>query len=224
MKILIIEDDRRLAGILKKGLEENAFIVDLSHDGEEGLYLAENYAYDAMVLDIMLPTVDGLAILSALRAKKSDLPVLMVTARGAVEDRVKGLNIGADDYIAKPFDLSELIARLKAAIRRSKGKPSPLLQIDDLTMDTNARTVTRAGRVITLSAREYNLLEYLALHRGRVVSRTELIEHIYSTDFDLDSNVIDVYINYLRNKIDKGFGKPLIHTIRGAGYVLQGDA
>ena len=223
MKILIIEDEKNLAEILKKGLEENGFTIDLSFDGEEGLFMAETYPYDAVLLDILLPKVNGLTILNKLRAKEIDVPALMITAKGEVEDRIKGLNIGADDYIAKPFDFSELLARLKSVIRRSKGKPSPVIAIDDLTIDTNSRIVTRAGKEVKLSATEYNLLEYLALNSGRVVSRTELIEHIYDTEFDLDSNIIDVYVNYLRNKIDKGFSKQLIKTIRGAGYILKGD-
>lgn len=223
MRILIIEDEKNLAEILKKGLEENGFTIDLSFDGEEGLFMAETYPYDAVLLDILLPKVNGLTILNKLRAKEIDVPVLMITAKGEVEDRIKGLNIGADDYIAKPFDFSELLARLKSVIRRSKGKPSPVIAIDDLTIDTNSRIVTRAGKEVKLSATEYNLLEYLALNSGRVVSRTELIEHIYDTEFDLDSNIIDVYVNYLRNKIDKGFSKQLIKTIRGAGYILKGD-
>ena len=185
--------------------------------------MAETYPYDAVLLDIMLPEVDGLTILNTLRAKKIDVPVLMITAKGEIEDRIKGLSIGADDYIAKPFDFSELLARLKAVIRRSKGKPSPIITIDNLVIDTNSRTVKRAGKEIRLSAKEYNLLEYLALNEGRVVSRTELIEHVYDAEFDLDSNIIDVYINYLRNKIDKGFDKQFIHTVRGAGYTLKSD-
>lgn len=224
MKILIIEDEKRMAGILKKGLEENAFIVDLAGDGEEGLYMAENYPYDAVLLDIMLPVMDGLTILNVLRSKRSEVPVLLITARGEIESRIKGLNFGADDYIVKPFDFHELMARLKSVIRRSKGKPSPLVAIDDLSLDTNSRSVSRGGREIRLSATEYNLLEYLALNSGRVVSRTELTEHIYDTDFDRDSNVIDVYVNHLRNKLDKGFDRQLIHTVRGAGYILKGDA
>jgi len=223
MKILIVEDEQKLARILKKGLEENDFTVDLSFDGEEGLHMAETYSYDAVLLDLMLPGMDGLAILKSLRAKKINVPVLIVTARGEVEDRIKGLDIGADDYIPKPFDLDELMARLRAAIRRSKGKPSPVITVGDLAIDTNARTVTRAGKAVALSAREFTLLEYLALNTGRVVSRTELVEHVYDSEYEWDSNVIDVYINYLRNKIDKGFAKPLIHTKRGAGYVLKGE-
>ncbi len=224
MKILIIEDEKRMAGILKKGLEENAFIVDLASDGEEGMYMAENYPYDAVLLDIMLPVMDGLTILNALRSKRSEVPVLLITARGEIESRIKGLNFGADDYIVKPFDFYELLARLKSVIRRSKGKSSPLVAIDDLSLDMNSRSVCRGGREIRLSATEYNLLEYLALNSGRVISRTELTEHIYDTDFDRDSNVIDVYVTHLRNKLDKGFDRQLIHTVRGAGYILKGDA
>ncbi len=224
MKILIIEDEKKLADILKKGLEENTFTVDICHNGEEGLYMAETYPYDGVLLDITLPDKDGLEVLGELRAGKVEVPVLIITARGAVEDRIKGLNIGADDYIAKPFDFSELLARLKSVIRRSKGNPSPLVEVDDLAIDTNSRMVKRAGREIRLSATEYGLLEYLALNKGRVISRTELIEHIYYTEFDRDSNVIDVYINHLRNKLDKGFGRKIIRTVRGAGYVMKDDA
>ncbi len=223
MRILIIEDEKNLAKILKKGLEENSFTVDLSFDGEEGLYMAETYPFDAVILDIMLPVIDGFTILDRLRAKNIDVPVLMLTAKGEVEDKIKGLNIGADDYIAKPFDFSELLARLKAVIRRNKGKASSFFNIDDLTIDMNTHIVKRGEKEIKLSAREYKILEYLVLNRSRVISRTELIEHIYDTDFDLDSNVIDVYINYLRNKIDKGFNKHLIHTLRGVGYILKED-
>ena len=223
MRILIIEDERHLAKILKKGLEENGFIVDMCHDGEEGLYMAETYPFDAILLDILLPKMDGLTILNRLRAKNIGVPVLMLTAKGELEDRVKGLNTGADDYIAKPFDFQELLARLNAVIRRSSNKASPVISIDDLTINMDLKTVTRSGKDIRLSTKEYSLLEYLVLNSGRVISRTELTEHMYDTDFDLDSNVIDVYINYLRNKIDKGFGRNLVHTVRGAGYVLKGE-
>ncbi|MBI4688064.1 MAG: response regulator transcription factor [Nitrospirae bacterium] len=223
MRILIIEDEKNLARILKKGLEENGFSVDISFDGEDGLFMAESYQYDAVLLDILLPKIDGLTLLNKLRAKKIDVPVLMITSRGEIEDRIKGLNIGADDYIVKPFDFSEVLARLRSVIRRSKSKPSPLITIDNLTIDTNSRTVKRSGMEIKLSATEYSILEYLALNSGQVISRTELTEHIYDNEFDLDSNVIDVYINYLRNKIDKGFNKQLIHTVRGAGYILKGS-
>jgi DNA-binding response OmpR family regulator len=221
MKILIIEDEKGLARLIKKGLEENFFTVDMSFDGKDGMHMAETWPYDAILLDIMLPGIDGFEILQSLRERKNDVPVLIITARGEIEEKIRGLNLGADDYIAKPFDFSELIARLRTVIRRSKGKPSPLLSIDDLSIDLNARTVTRGGQAINLSAREFTLLEYLALNSGRVVSRTELIDHIYGTDTEWDSNVIDVYINYLRNKIDKGFSRALIHTMRGAGYILK---
>lgn len=223
MRILIIEDEKNLAKILKKGLEENSFVVDLSSDGEEGLYMAETYPYDAIISDIMLPEMDGLTILKTLRSKNIDVPVIMLTAKGGIGDRIKGLDTGADDYIPKPFEFTELLARLKAVIRRHKGKPSPLITVADLTLDTSSRTVKRAGKEIRLSSKEYNLLEYLVVNIGKVISRTELVEHIYESEFDLDSNVIDVYINYLRNKIDKGFDKPLIHTVRGAGYILKAE-
>ena len=223
MKILVIEDDIKLAEILKQGLEENGFAVDLSHDGVEGLQLAKILFYDGVLLDIMLPGKDGFAILDELRARGRDVPVLMITALGEVEDRIKGLNIGADDYITKPFDFSELVARLRSVIRRSGVKPSPLIEIDDLTINTTSRSVMRAGRKIKLSATEYGLLEYLALNKGRVVSRTELAERLYETEMSHESNVIDVYISYLRNKVDRGFGKRIIRTIRGVGYTLKDD-
>ena len=221
MKILIIEDEKRLAGILKKGLEESAFAVDLSFDGEEGLYMAETFNYDAIILDILLPKMDGLSILNTLRKKNINVPVILLTAKGEVECKVKGLNTGADDYVPKPFDFLELLARLKAVIRRDKGKPSPVIQIGNLIIDTNARTVKRGDQDILLSTKEYSLLEYLVLHKDKVLTRSELIEHVYDSESDRDSNVIDVYINYLRNKIDKGFEKPLIHTVRGTGYILK---
>lgn len=223
MRILVIEDEKRLAAILKKGLEESGFVVEVAFDGEDGLFMAETYPYDAVLLDILLPKVDGLTVLKTLRAKRIGVPVLMLTAKGELEDRVRGLNLGADDYLIKPFDFSELLARLNTIIRRCMGKASPIIVIDDLSVDMNAKTVTRSGNEINLSAKEYNLLEYLALNSGRVIGRTELTEHLYDTEFDLDSNVIDVYVNYLRNKIDKGYDRQLIVTVRGAGYVLKGD-
>ncbi|MFT5725945.1 MAG: DNA-binding response OmpR family regulator [Desulforhopalus sp.] len=223
MRILVIEDEKRLAAILKKGLEESGFVVDVALDGEDGLFMARTYPYDAVLLDILLPKVDGLTVLKNLRAEKIGVPVLLLTAKGELEDKVRGLNLGADDYLVKPFDFSELLARLNTVIRRSMGKASPVLVIDDLSLDMSAKTVTRSGKEINLSAKEYNLLEYLALNSGRVIGRTELTEHLYDTEFDLDSNIIDVYINYLRNKIDKGYDRQLIVTVRGAGYVLKGE-
>ncbi|WP_417910277.1 response regulator transcription factor [Candidatus Electronema sp. PJ] len=221
MKVLIVEDEKRLANLLKKGLEEHAFVVDICHDGEEGLYQAETSPYDAIVLDVMMPKMDGFTVLRKLREQNIEVPVIMLTARGEVENRVKGLNIGADDYLAKPFDFSELLARLTAIIRRSKGQPASQLCVADLHIDLNAKTAGRAGIDIPLSAKEYAILEYLAINKGRVISRTELSEHVYDMNFDLDSNIIDVYINRLRKKIDKDHPHPLIHTRRGEGYILQ---
>lgn len=221
MKILIIEDEKDLARILKKGFEEQSFTVELAFDGEEGLYLAETFPYDAIVLDLMLPKIDGFQILEKLRKLNKDVPVVVLTAKGEVDDRVRGLNLGADDYIPKPFDFSELFARLIAVIRRHKGEASSSITIADLEININSHTVKRAEKEIQLTSNEYKILEYLALNKGRVVSRTELLEHIYDIDSDPDSNVIDVYINYLRKKIDRGFEKKLIHTVRGAGYILK---
>lgn len=221
MRVLIVEDEKNLARILKKGLEENNFIADVSYDGEEGLYMAETYNFDAVLLDIMLPKLDGFGVLKALREKNITVPVLMLTAKGDVEDRIKGLNIGADDYLPKPFDFSELLARLRSVIRRNKGRASALISMHDLEINLNAQTARRAGREIKLSSKEFRILEYLALNADRVISRAELIEHVYEMDFDLDSNVIDVYINFLRNKVDRGFERQFICTVRGSGYVLK---
>lgn len=224
MRVLIVEDEKRLANLLKKGLEEHSFAVDLCHDGEEGLYQAETSPYDAIVLDVMMPKMDGFTVLRKLREQNIEVPVIMLTARGEVESRVKGLNIGADDYLAKPFDFSELLARLTAIIRRSKGKPDSNIQIADLVIDLNAKSVFRNGKVVELSAKEYAIFEYLAVNRNRVVSRTEFSEHIYDMNFDLDSNVIDVFINRLRKKIDNDREQPLIRTKRGEGYLLQEES
>ncbi|CAK8711973.1 Stage 0 sporulation A-like protein [Candidatus Electronema halotolerans] len=221
MKILVVEDERRLTALLKKGLEENAFVVDVCYDGAEGLYLVETSPYDAVVLDVMMPKMDGFTMLRRMREQGLETPVIMLTARGEVDNRIKGLNTGADDYLPKPFDFAELLARLTAIIRRNKGQSASQVCIADLYMDINSKTVARSGVDIPLTAKEYAILEYLALNKGRVVSRTEFSEHIYDMNFDLDSNIIDVYINRLRNKIDKGHACPLIHTKRGEGYILS---
>ncbi|MCI5212592.1 MAG: DNA-binding response regulator, partial [Candidatus Electrothrix sp. ATG2] len=194
MKVLIVEDEQRLAALLKKGLEEQSFAVDICFDGEEGLYMAETFPYDAVLLDVMLPKMDGFTVLDSLRKQGIEVPVLMLTARSEVESRVKGLNQGADDYIPKPFDFTELLARLTAVIRRNKGQPASTVQVADLSLDLNAKTASRDGKEISLSAKEYAVLEYLVLNRGRVISRTEFSEHVYDMNFDLDSNIIDVYI------------------------------
>ena len=223
MRILLVEDEKDLASIIKKGLEENGYSVDMAHDGEEGLYMAENYPADVIILDIMLPIMDGLSILKKVREQDIKTPILMLTAKDTIPDKIKGLDTGADDYLSKPFDFSELLARIRALIRRSGDVKEAIIGVGDLEIDTATHEVKRDGRLILLSAKEYALLEYLAYHKGHVVSRFDITEHIYSEEFDLDSNVIDVYINFLRKKIDKGFNTKLIHTVRGAGYILRAD-
>lgn len=220
MRLLLVEDEKPLAIVLKKGLEEQGFTVELSFDGEDGLFLAQNYAFDVILLDIMLPNINGLELLQTLRKSGIETPVLMVTAKREMNDKVTGLESGADDYISKPFDFPEVVARIRSAIRRNKGKPIPVLEIADLAIDTNARVAIRAGKAIGLSSKEYDYLEYLALNHERVVSRNELLDHLYSASYDFDSNIIDVYISNLRRKVDRGFDRKLIHTIRGAGYRL----
>jgi len=221
MKILIVEDARELAETIKEGLEESLYAVDLSFDGEEGLYMAETNAYDAVILDIMLPKMDGIAVLSGLRKKGIEVPVILLTARGEVAARVRGLNAGADDYMAKPFEFMELLARLRAVIRRNKGMSSSLISIEGLSLETGSRTIKRDGREIHLSSMEYRILEYLVMNKGRIISKTELTERLYGMDLDPESNVLEVYINYLRKKIDLGHERKLIHTVRGAGYILK---
>lgn len=216
MRILVVEDEPRLLHNLAKALREEDYAVDTSTAGDEGLYKAENYDYDAIVLDIMLPGMDGWEVLSRLRKKKRT-PVLMLTARDATSDRVRGLDTGADDYLVKPFDLSELLARLRALIRRSAGQPQPCLELGDVRIDTRARAVTRAGQPITLTAREYAILEYLALHRGQVISRTTLYEHLFDENDDTLSNLVDVHVFSIRKKL----GRDLIATRRGLGYCIE---
>lgn len=221
MRILIVEDEKDLAAIIKQGLEEEGYVVDVAHDGEEGLYMAESYPIDVMVLDVMLPLMDGLKVLSNLRKKGVQTPVILLTARDALLDKIKGLDTGADDYLTKPFVFEELLARIRSLIRRKTMVKEAVIRIADLEIDTASHQVRRAGKPIALSAKEYSLLEFLAYRKGSVVSRTDIIEHIYNEDADMDSNVVDVYINYLRNKIDKEFSGKLIHTVRGAGYILK---
>lgn len=223
MKILLIEDDGLLCEILQKMLENEGYAVDTTSDGEEGLYLAEQFTPDAIVLDVMLPTLDGLSLLQRLRERGFKTPVLLLTAKSSVENRIKGLDLGADDYLPKPFDHGELLARLRAVIRRHNGTAHATKYIEDLEIDLSGHVVRRAGQLISLTSKEFHLLEYLALHEGKVVSRGELIEHLYPISFESDSNLIDVYITYLRNKIDKPFSTKLIKTVRGVGYTLKGS-
>lgn len=221
MRITLIEDEKQLSGIIKKGLEEEGYSVDVAHDGEEGLYMVENYPSDVVILDVMLPLLDGFSILSSMRKKGIKTPVLLLTARDTITDKIKGLDIGADDYLTKPFEFGELLARIRALIRRKADIKDTIIRIGDLEINTANREIKRGGRTIQLSAKEYAMLQYMAYNKDKIVSRTDLIEHIYDENFDANSNVLDVYVNFLRNKIDKGFKKKLIHTIRGAGYILK---
>ena len=221
MRILLGQDDRSLHRVLVKKLKEADYAVDGCFDGEEALDFLEAADYDCVILDWMLPKMDGIQILRQYRADGYTTPVLMLTARDAVSDRVKGLDAGADDYLVKPFSFEELFARIRAMLRRSGETKVPLLQAADLTMDTAGHIVKRAGKEISLTSREYALLEYLMRNQDIVVSRTQIADHVWNFDFDSDSNIVDVYIRYLRNKIDRNFSPPLIHTVRGVGYVLR---
>lgn len=222
MRVLVIEDERRLAENVARSLKENAaWAVDVALDGQNGLHLAESVAYDLIVLDLMLPKMDGLELLRRYRRQGNKTPVLVLTAREEKQSVVTLLNAGADDYLAKPFDLGEFLARAKALVRRAKGQPTPMLQVGDLEVNTIERSVRRNGREITLTPMEYRVLEYLA-HRPRaVVSKTELLEHLYDYNWEKFSNVIEVYISGLRRKIDDGAPVKLIHTLRGQGYALR---
>jgi DNA-binding response OmpR family regulator len=223
MRVLLIEDHRPLVRALRQGLEEEGFAVDVAADGEEGDFKARTAEYDAVILDLMLPKVDGLTLLQQWRRAGMKTHVLVLTARGGIDDKVRGLDSGADDYLTKPFELEELFARLRALIRRGHQVKDPILRVRDLEIDTAARTAKRAGKDIHLTPREYALLEFLAFHRGKVVTRTMIWEHLYDEQDESTSNVVDVYIRYLRNKIDKGFDPPLIQTRWGEGYLMRGD-
>ncbi len=220
MRILLVEDYKPLQKSLVKGLREADFAVDFTGDGQEGLWYAMSNDYDVIILDIMLPKLDGLSILKQLRAKNKNNHIIILTAKDTVEDRVKGLDLGADDYLVKPFAFGELMARLRALMRRRYEHKSPDIQIDDLHIDTAAHRVWRADEEIILTLREYMLLEYLARRAGEVVSRTDIWEHIYEFNSEASSNVVDVYIGYLRKKIEKKSKPPLLRTIRGQGYIL----
>lgn len=221
MRILIAEDHPSLGRSLATGLREEGYAVDLATTGPEALHQARGVDYDCVVLDIMLPEMDGWDILDALRREGRRTPVLCLTARDSTEDRVRGLDLGADDYLVKPFAFEELLARIRAVIRRAHGQASALLRIDDLELNTSRKSVTRAGRPISLTAREYALLEYLAHRHDQVVTRADIWEHLYDGQDESTSNVVDVYIGYLRAKIDRDHPKKLIHTRRGQGYMLS---
>ena len=224
MKLLVIEDDREAAAYISKGLVESGYVVDVALEGRDGLFMASSGNYDALVVDRMLPAMDGLAVIAALRAAEIRVPCLILSALGAVDDRVKGLRAGGDDYLVKPFAFAELLARLEALLRRGSGTPTTTkLHVGDLEMDLLARTVHRGSQEIDLLPREFRLLEFLMRHVGQVVTRTMLLENVWDYHFDPQTNVIDVHISRLRQKIDKGFAKPLLHTVRGAGYRLSAE-
>jgi DNA-binding response OmpR family regulator len=220
--ILIVEDERRLANLLRRVLVEERHNVDVANDGTSGFDLAGSDTYDLVVLDLMLPGMDGLEICKRLRAASIQVPILMLTARGAVEDRVAGLKLGADDYLVKPFAMEELLARVEALLRRGRAVESTTqLRVGDLALDLTRHEATRAGRIIELTAKEFALLEFLMRHPGQVLSRTQITDHVWRYDFDALSNVVDIYIHYLRDKIDRGFPRPLIKTVRGVGYKIE---
>lgn len=224
MKILLVEDDKKIAGFVSKGLKEAGYAVDIASDGLDGLHMGLTEAYSAAVVDIMLPGIDGLTVIQKLREKKNNTPIIILSARHSVDDRIKGLQKGGDDYLVKPFLFSELLARIQALIRRSSQVSEPSgLSCGDLHLDLMTREVTREGEIYSLQAKEYALLEYLMRNTGRVVSKTGILENVYDYNFDPQTNVVDVLVCRLRNKIDKKFTKKLIHTVRGMGYVLKED-
>jgi DNA-binding response OmpR family regulator len=223
MRVLVVEDEPGIALFVRQGLSEAGYAVDVAGDGEEGLDYALAAEYDAIVLDILLPQMDGLDLLRELRDRGLMTPVLLLTARDTVEDRVQGLDAGADDYLVKPFAFSELLARIRALLRRPPLQAEAVLRVGDLEMDVARHEVRRAQRVIELSPREFALLEYLMRHPTQVLSRTQIIEHVWNFDFSYESNVVDVYVGYLRHKLNRGSDTPLIHTVRGVGYRLSAE-
>ena len=221
MRILLVEDEKKIASFIARGLKEEHYLVDIADDGEKALFLAEINVYDLVILDIMLPRKSGFAVCRELRGKKIDVPILILTAKDTIRDKVIGLDSGADDYLAKPFAFDELLARVRALLRRKTTGKTTFLKVADLELDQITHKVRRAGREIPLTSKEYSLLEYLMLNSGQVVTRTMISEHVWNEDFDSFTNVIDVYINYLRSKIDRGFKKQLLHTLRGTGYIVK---
>ena len=223
MRVLVIEDETKVGSFIKRALEEESYAVDLCEDGAQGLDLALSGSYDLIMIDLMLPGLPGLEVLTRLRKEKIQTPVLILTAQSKVDQRVKGLDAGADDYLTKPFAIDELLARVRALLRRGPAESAGVFQIDDLMLNPATREVTRGGQRIDLTVKEYALLEYFMRHAGRALTRPMISDHVWNQDFDTFTNVIDVYVNYLRNKIDRGRAKKLIHTIRGSGYMLKAD-
>lgn len=221
VRILIVEDERKIAAFLRKGLAENGFVVDVAEDGHDGLHLARTVAYDLIILDVMIPDLDGWSVLSALRSEGKRTPVLFLTARDSVEDRVKGLELGADDYLTKPFAFSELLARVRSVLRRSPGRQDETLRVADLEIDLIRHRAARSGQRLDLTPKEFALLSLLARRAGEPLSRTLIAEQVWDVNFDSDTNVVDVHVRRLRSKVDDPFGRKLIHTVRGVGYVLE---
>jgi heavy metal response regulator len=221
MRVLVVEDNSDMGAYIQQGLREQGFAVDLVADGIRGVDFAATGVYDLLILDRMLPGCDGLDLLRRVRARGVPTPVIFLTARTAIGERVEGLDAGADDYLIKPFSFAELLARIRVVLRRGTESATPVLQVADLRLDPVARTVERSGRRIDLSAKQFALLDYLMRHAGQVVSRTMILEHVWDFEFDALTNVVDVHINRLRNKVDRDFDRPLIHTLRGVGYVLR---
>ncbi len=221
MRVLVVDDDRRLCNIVRRGLVEEAYAVDVAYDGEEGEYMAEVSPYDLIILDIMMPKKDGIQVCEELRARRINTPILMLTAKDTVDDRVRGLDAGADDYMVKPFSFNELLARARALMRRESMTKSPELEVGDLVLNTQTREVRRGDRTIELTTKEYVILEYFMRHPNAVVTRTMLEEHAWDYDFDSVSNLVDVYIRRLRRKLDDDERESLLQTVRGAGYRLK---
>lgn len=221
MRLLVVEDDKPIADVVRQGLESAGYAVDVAGDGASALSLAQRAEYGLVILDRVLPDMDGLAVMGKLRRRQASPPVLLISARAAVADRVQGLEMGADDYLVKPFAFAELLARVRVLLRR--GQPAERLQVSDLMLDAVQRKVTRAGDTVPLAPKEFSILEYLMRNPGRVLSRTMIVEHVWGTDYDGLTNIVDVYIRHLRAKIDEGHRAKLIHTVRGAGYMLSGD-
>ncbi|ADB38956.1 response regulator transcription factor [Spirosoma linguale] len=223
MKILLVEDEERLASFIRKGISAEGYEVEVAHDGRTGLSLFRRDIYDIIILDVNLPHMNGFDLCRHIRSENEAVPVLMLTALDSMADKSDGFNAGADDYLAKPFEFQELLLRLRALTRRIGSRPKQVLQLADLELNLDSKTVTRAGKRIDLTTREYALVEYMMLNKGKVISRVDISERVWSLNFDNNSNVIDVYVSYLRKKIDKGFSPKLLHTIVGMGYVLRED-
>ena len=221
MRILVIEDEKKVAKFIKRGLEEEHYTVDVAHDGESGFQLAKSEPFDLLIVDLMLPRKDGTTIIKELRAKKITTPIRILTAKSSVEDRVQGLDSGADDYLTKPFAFVELFARIRSLLRRGAADKSPMLRIADLELDLVTHKAKRGEKMIELTTKEYGLLEYFMRNKNRVLSRVIISEHIWNYNFDTGTNIIDVYVNHLRQKVDNGFQKSLIHTVRGVGYIMK---